>query len=312
MNSIKQWDSDRTSLFKQKSKIYSMKNLIYILFLLLWGCTNAPQGAVNSCSDKPTGTLDSKNVETVSISNTASTLSGNASAGKDVGYTFNGNTGQKLSYQTQDDICVWVIAPDTEVLSGGSLPKTGLYTLQISVPKGAKTFKLDVSFGDLSTAQASPSAPNSDSSQPSQSSNINVSPSQPSASSSLDQATASQLVADWLNAKSKIFAAPFDRSVASQYTTGPLYNDITKPGGSIDWLQNNGSYYRYDSAKITDSRNFSNSGNQPSLEVTIYEDRTLQGRNGIDQAQSGSSTKNFTYYFQQENGQWKIYDYRSN
>jgi len=298
-----------------------MRKLIYLPFLLLWSCTNVSQGAVNSpsnvngCSDKPTGTLNSKNVETVSIGNTVSTLSRNASAGKDVGYTFSGNTGQKLSYQTQDDICVWVIAPDTEVLSGGSLPKTGSYTLQVSVPKGAKTFKLDVSFGDLSTVQVSPSSPVSSSSQPSQvpqASPTTISPSQPSASSSLDQATANQLVADWLNAKSKIFAAPFDRGVASQYTTGPLYIDITKSGGSIDWLQNNGSYYRYDSVKVTDSRYFSNSGNQPSLEVTIYEDRTLQGRNGIDQAQSGSSTKNFIYYFQQENGQWKIYDYRSN
>jgi hypothetical protein len=284
-----------------------MKNLLLYLSipLLISGCvTQQPTSPTVSsgCSDKPAGALDAKNVEKISVSNAVLPLSGSASAGKDIGYSFEAQVGQKLSYQTQDDICVWVVAPDTTVLAGGSLPQTGQYTLQVSVPTGAKTFKLDVTLGSLAS-EPSPSPGVSQGSNPN---------SLPVTTGSLDQAAAVQLINNWLSAKSKIFASPFDRDLVAQYATGPLRNDIIKPNGSIDWLQNNGSYYRYNNVKVSDVSNFSTSGTRPSIRLTIYEDRVLQGPRGVDPAQSGVSTKSFTYYFEQENGAWKIYDYQSN
>jgi ARC6-like, IMS domain len=282
-----------------------MKYIFIYLFtpLLLWSCTvQQPSNPVSGgeCPDKPTNALEAKNVETISVSNAVLPLSGNAHAGKDIGYSFEAQTGQKLSYQTQDNLCIWVVAPDTKVVTGGNLPQTGKYTLQVSVPTGAKTFKLDVTLGNLISTP------------PSTTPDLATSPAPDSTTSSLDQATAVQLINDWLNAKSKIFAAPFDRNLVSQYATGPLRNDITKTNGSIDWLQNNDSYYRYNDVKVSNVSNFSSSGTRPSIQLTIYEDRVLQGPRGVDSAQSGVSTKSFTYYFEQENGAWKIYDYQSN
>jgi hypothetical protein len=300
-----------------QTRVSVMKE-VFLVSIPLFLCSCVIQQAATpvsgGCSDKPTGALDPKNVETISVSNAVLPISGSASAGKDTGYSFEAQAGQKLSYQTQDDICVWVVAPDTKVINGGSLPKTGKYTLQVSVPTGAKTFKLDVTLGSLTAvAPSTPTSSITNVSPPS-----SVSSPQPSSNpsfsttSSLDQATAVQLVNEWLSAKSKIFASPFDRNLVSQFTTGPLRNDIIKPNGSIDWLQNNSSYYRYNDVKVSNISSFSNSGTRPSIQVTIYEDRVLQGPRGVDSAQSGVSTKNFTYYFEQENGTWKIYDYQSN
>jgi hypothetical protein len=283
-----------------------MKKLLYFCLLLLWGCsqTQAPTGSANlpqKCSDQPTGELNPKDVESISITDSALPISKNVTAGRDVGFTFKAQKGQRLSYQTKDDLCIWIIAPDTKVITGGDLPQTGKYTLQVALPQGSKTVNLEVSFGNLI---ASPQP--SDSSAPSTSSTAS--------SDFLDQATALQLVNDWLSAKSKIFAAPFDRNLVSQYTTGPLYTDITKPNGAIDWLINNGSYYQYNSAKVNSVVGFSGAGQddsqKPSIRVSIYEDRTLYGRNGVDSANSGTSTQTFDYFFQKENGTWKIYDYR--
>lgn len=58
-----------------------------------------------------------------------------------------------------------------------------------------------------------------------------------SSSSGLSQNQAAQLVGNWLGSKSKIFAPPFNRQLVNQYTTGQLYKDITKPNGSINWLE---------------------------------------------------------------------------
>ena len=56
---------------------------------------------------------------------------------------------------------------------------------------------------------------------------------------------------------------------------------------------------------------FDRSESQPWLKVRIYENRTLYGRNGIDQNQSGQRSGNFIYWFEKDNNTWKIYDYKS-
>ena len=127
---------------------------------------------------------------------------------------------------------------------------------------------------------------------------------------SADQAKS--LVQKWLDAKSEIFAPPFNRNLAKELTTGILYEDITKPEGSIDWLRNNNSYYIYNESRVEDVFSFSVDNERPSIKVSIFEDRVLIGKTGKPVAsQSGSSTNNFTYFFVQEDGVWKIVDYKS-
>lgn len=297
---------------------------LYLMLTIIGGCSaassnpNSNSGFVgNTCPEKPSSTLDSKDVKAISIATSGTTKeSGQLNGGKSLGYTFEAQSGQKLSYQTKDDICIWIFTQDLTLLSNTDLPKSGKYTIQVAAPKGSTTFNLEMSLGTLQTSTSSvspvPSSPQTTSNNPSNTPNNspNTSPSNTN-SSGLTQDQASQLIANWLNAKSQIFSPPFDRQLVANYTTGLLYTDITKPGGSIDWLNNNNSRYDYRNSRITKVFSFDNSGSQPAMKVQIYEERTLYGPKGIDSNQSGSSTKNYIYFFSSENGSWKIYDYRT-
>lgn len=297
---------------------------LYLMLIIIGGCSAASSNpnsnagfAGSTCPEKPSSTLDSKDVKAISIATSGTTKeSGQLNGGKSLGYTFEAQSGQKLSYQTKDDICIWIFTQDLTLLSNTDLPKSGKYTIQVAAPKGSTTFNLEMSLGTLQTStspvSAVPSSPQTTSNNPSNTPNNppNTPPSNTN-SSGLTQEQASQLIANWLNSKSQIFSPPFDRQLVANYTTGPLYTDITKPGGSIDWLNNNNSRYDYRNSRITQVLSFENSGNQPAMKVQIYEERTLYGPKGIDSKQSGSSTKNYIYFFSLENGSWKIYDYRT-
>ena len=293
---------------------------LYLMLIIIGGCSAASSNpnsnagfAGSTCPEKPASTLDSKDVKAISIATSGSTKeSGQLNGGKSLGYTFEAQSGQKLSYQTKDDICIWIFAQDLTLLSNTDLPKSGKYTIQVAAPKGSTTFNLEMSLGTLQTSAipVSPNpqtTPNNTRNTPSSNSNS----SNNSNSSGLTQDQASQLIANWLNSKAQIFSPPFDRQLVANYTTGPLYTDITKPGGSIDWLKNNSSRYDYRNSRITQVLSFDNSGSQPAMKVEIYEERTLYGPRGIDSNQSGSSTRNYMYFFVSENGSWKIYDYRA-
>lgn len=293
---------------------------LYLMLMIIAGCSatssnpNSNAGfAGSTCPEKPSSTLDSKDVKAISIATSGTTKeSGQLNTGKSLGYTFEAQSGQKLSYQTKDDICIWIFTQDLTLLSNTDLPKSGKYTIQVAAPKGSTTFNLEMSLGTLQTSASpvSPSpqtTPNNTPNTPSSNSNS----SNNSNSSGLTQDQASQLIANWLNSKAQIFSPPFDRQLVANYTTGPLYTDITKPGGSIDWLKNNSSRYDYRNSRVTQVLSFDNSASQPAMKVEIYEERTLYGPRGIDSNQSGSSTRNYMYFFVSENGSWKIYDYRA-
>ncbi|MEZ2250022.1 ARC6/PARC6 family protein [Microcoleus sp.] len=293
---------------------------LYLMLIIIGGCSAASSNpnsnagfAGSTCPEKPSSTLDSKDVKAISIATSGSTKeSGQLNGGKSLGYTFEAQSGQKLSYQTKDDICIWIFTQDLTLLSNTDLPKSGKYTIQVAAPKGSTTFNLEMSLGTLQTS-ASPVSPNPQTT-PNNTPNTpssNSNSSNNSNSSGLTQDQASQLIANWLNSKAQIFSPPFDRQLVANYTTGPLYTDITKPGGSIDWLKNNSSRYDYRNSRITQVLSFDNSGSQPAMKVEIYEERTLYGPRGIDSNQSGSSTRNYMYFFVSENGSWKIYDYRA-
>ena len=143
------------------------KLIVYSTCLSIIGCqtienplTNVSSNAISSsgCAEKPMVSLSGKDVETVALNESTITKSGQVSASKNIGYTFTATTGQKLSYSTDADICLWVFTPDNEILKGGELSKNGKYIIQVAAPQGAKTFDLKMSLGLLETASSTPTA----------------------------------------------------------------------------------------------------------------------------------------------------------
>ena len=306
----------------QNLKILSVIVCITTLYSCQSGQQNSQLSLKSSttCPDQPQGTLDPKDVKTISISTQSVKESGTVRLGQNLGYTFDAKTGDKLSWRTSDNICIWVFAPSTKLLKGGELTENGKHTIQVSVPSGTTTFNLEMGLENTVAAANTPVATPSVSSSPvattppQQNNTPTQSPptSQPTSGSSLSQDQAVAIVQNWLNSKGRVFGGPFDKQLARQFTTGSLYYDIAeKPNGSIDWLKNNNSYYTYSLSRVDNVWTFNNSGSNPTIKVRITEDRNLYGASGnIDYDKSGRKTANYIYYFSKENDGWKINDYK--
>ena len=161
-----------------------MKSIRFCLILLIFwvgtACSpnnNATETTSNGCPTQPKGVLDPSNVKSIPLSTQAVKESGMVSTNKSVGYTFEAKAGQKLKYQTDTDICIWLYTPDNQLLSSKDLPQTGRYTIQVSAPKGSKTFELDMSLetATAGTSRSSTAAPASQSTEtPSASTSANA------------------------------------------------------------------------------------------------------------------------------------------
>ena len=299
------------------------KLIVYSTCLSLIGCqtienplANVSSNAISSsgCAEKPMVSLSGKDVETVALNESTITKSGQVSASKNIGYTFTATTGQKLSYSTDADVCLWVFSPDNEILKGGELSKNGKYIIQVAAPQGAKTFDLKMSLGVLETASSTPTASptnnpentpeNTSENNNSQSSleNDNLQP-----ENDISQEQALELVQKWYAAKPRIFAPPFDRDLLNELATGKLYQRVGGEDGSIDWLQKYNRYYTYNKSEITNVMGFSSSGSRPYIKVRIIEELYLQGEKGLDKTNSGEYQIDYIYFFAKENGTWKIY-----
>jgi hypothetical protein len=283
----------------QRLKIIS----IIICLIASYGCqtgksNSQSSGNNNVCPDLPQGTLDSKDVKAISISNQPAKESGTVRVGQNLGYTFDAKVGDKLSWRTNDNVCVWIFTPTNKPLKSGDLPDAGKYLVQVSVASGTTTFTLEMGIGN--TVASSPIAATS---QPTNT------PTTTASGSSLSQDQATSIVQNWLNAKKKVFAPPFDRQLARQLTTGLRYNQIMQPGGSIDWLVANNSYYTYAITRVDNVWAFDNSKSLVEIKLRITEDLTLHNSNGgIDPESSSRTTANYIYYLAQDNGTWKIHD----
>jgi hypothetical protein len=326
------------------------KLIVYSTCLSIIGCqtienplTNVSSNAISSsgCGEKPMVSLSEKDVETVALNESTITKSGQVSVSKNIGYTFTATTGQKLSYSTDADVCLWVFSPDNEILKGGDLSKNGKYVIQVAAPQGAKTFDLKMSLGVLETAANTPAVSTTDTLEntseatsentpeatpeatpevtpertykntpennnyQSSSENNNIQP-----ENDISQEQALELIEKWYAAKPRIFAPPFDTALVNQLATGKLHTYTTKADGPVAWLEENDAYYKYNISEVKQVINFSNSGRRPYITVRVFEERYLYGRNGIDRESSGSFTSNFIYIFEKENGIWKIFDYK--
>ena len=126
--------------------------------------------------------------------------------------------------------------------------------------------------------------------------------------SGLSQQQARAIVEEWLTVKSQIFAPPFNTDLADQVVAaGPLWTDLTKSDGSIQWLKNNNSRYSYSIIRVNRVIRFIPSIAMPSIVVSVTEDSTLHSPKG---AEKSSSTNDWLYTLKEETGRWKIWDYR--
>jgi len=144
--------------------------LLILLILLISSCSSISQTAPqlssdrikspNNCPDKPINSLAINNVHQIEIGSQPVTETGQASTDKSLGYTFIAKSGQKLSYQTNDDICIWIYTPDNQIITSKYLSKSGRYIVQVSSPQGVRNFELKMSLDSLQSS-AYPSTPSS-------------------------------------------------------------------------------------------------------------------------------------------------------
>jgi serine/threonine protein kinase len=127
---------------------------------------------------------------------------------------------------------------------------------------------------------------------------------------SISQQEAVNLINNWLQAKAKVFSSPFERSLAANFTTDVLYYDITKPGGSIDWLRANNAFYRFGLRKVESVEQFVTNGDEATIVTTVIEDRTFFVKGKIDKTQTDFTTKSLRYTLKKTDGRWKIADYK--
>ncbi|CAD5914786.1 hypothetical protein PCC9214_00271 [Planktothrix tepida] len=112
---------------------------------------------------------------------------------------------------------------------------------------------------------------------------------------------AADLVTQWLNAKSRIFASPFDREIVLNLTTGKLCADTLK---AIDFLIQNNSHYEYGVQKVESIEQFAASGNKATIQVKVTEDTTLYSNGKV--SESSFNTKTVRYNLENWDGIWKI------
>ena len=279
------------------------KILIFSL-ILISGCSkvetlSSPSQATVSdtgCPEEPNLKLESKNVQEVSLTHQTVNQSSQVNRNKTQGYTFQAEAGQKLSYRTNDDICIWVYAPDTELINGTKLTATGKYTVQVAALKGSTTFDLEMSLNSVNPVSSTPVKATSNS--PNSSRNNN-----------LTKEEALSIVSGWYEAKPKMFAYPYDKNLVDKYATGKLYYETVEKdgGGSIGWLKRNDCYYTYDFSNIDNVWLFSTSGMRPLLKVQISEKLQLQGSSSSGcNNRPRSYQKNVSYWFEKDNANWKI------
>jgi hypothetical protein len=135
-----------------------MKKLLFISLLsFLFGCQNLssqPPSKINAaqasqesegCPKQPEDRLDDENVKTISLTEEPLLESKILQKGETQGFAFEGQKEQKLNYRTNNDLCVWVFTPDNKLVESTTLPVTGRYLIQVSIPRGSGTFELEMS-----------------------------------------------------------------------------------------------------------------------------------------------------------------------
>lgn len=122
--------------------------------------------------------------------------------------------------------------------------------------------------------------------------------------SPISKTEAKQLINSWLKAKKSIFAPPYDVELANKLTAGSQYEEIAKR--SLDWLQNNNAYYKYETQVIEEVNGFWVSGDRAEITVTVTEDYQFYEDGKLNEERGGISTIKVLYNLQFIDGRWKI------
>ena len=289
--------------------LYSQILLIIFNSTLIFGCNSNfatkekslesenQQMSKEQCPDRP-GKLERNNVEQISLDNQEKIVSNQIKEGQMLGYIFQGKKGEKLIYNTDEGICIWVYSPDNNLLKSLELPSNGSYTVQVATPMKAKKFELAMMLKEPGF-----SLNNSDQASSSLSSETEA---------SINSQQLVEIIKKWQQAKRQIFAPPYDKTLASKFLTGNAYNKrisrLDNSESPVDWLQNNNAHYTYRLQIVEEVMNFQQFGDSALINVVIKEERTL--------CVDGKPTKNNTvvdkllihYNFQYVEGKWKISD----
>ncbi|MBP0020070.1 MAG: hypothetical protein J7647_21265 [Cyanobacteria bacterium SBLK] len=169
-----------------------MKRLLLVMLLMLLnGCSSSSQNNTKShadrsqkasevCPTEPEVVLQKDTVESINLTETMIVQSGIAKKNQSLAYRFEAEAEQKFSYQTEQDICVWLYAPDMALLDSGKLTQDGVYIVQITALRGSTTFDLAMGLdANQSTPQSSPTSQLSVSHSVSPSSAIEIVPTSP-------------------------------------------------------------------------------------------------------------------------------------
>jgi hypothetical protein len=207
----------------------------------------------------------------------------------------------------------WLRSPLSRKKPSGFSTQQALMLLLICFPLGVIVIGLAVVLIHKQVTQvpqATPSAPQQQPSEQSQATQIQPLPSDPpiAAEGVLSEDQARSIVEEWLTVKQRIFAPPFDTNLADQVVAeGPLWTDLVKTNGSVEWLKSNNSYYSYSDIRVNRVLRYLPSPTMPSIVVSVTESSTLHSPKG---SQASSNTRDWIYTLKEEGARWKIWDYR--
>ncbi|MGB3641455.1 MAG: IMS domain-containing protein [Rivularia sp. (in: cyanobacteria)] len=132
------------------------------------------------------------------------------------------------------------------------------------------------------------------------------------AASSITREAAISVLNQWQDAKRQLFAPPFDRNLGAELTTGEAYRKNVGTDSSLEWLENNNSYYRYGVQKIDSVEKFIASNKRATIDIVVTEDRIFYKNGKIATGENTSfDTRLVRYSLQLEDGNLKISDYKT-
>jgi serine/threonine protein kinase len=133
---------------------------------------------------------------------------------------------------------------------------------------------------------------------------------------SISKDEAVNLVKRWLNARSQMFAPPYNQEVGKDLATGKAYSDkIHGPSSdgtdtsTLEWLKNFDYYYVYNSSEIGEIKRFQEDGNDTILELVVREDKIQYDKQRkVVPKNSGKSMNFMRYRLRYDSDKWKIAD----
>ncbi|WP_313657381.1 hypothetical protein [Planktothrix agardhii] len=142
------------------SDIFMRKVGLFLLLFLLTGCeilsehwrqlsttmnivNSSSSDKIQQCSEQPSGNIAPPNIKLINLTAINTKESGQIRQGSYLAYQFSAKAGQQLNYRTEDNLCIWVYAPDRQLI------KT----------KGATTFDLKMSLGSHGATGTQPLQP---------------------------------------------------------------------------------------------------------------------------------------------------------